>query len=80
MYLQIAILSVLLLSVIGIVFWFLQMKKTEIQTHNQKMANLENAIFKNYSQLNFRSLNLNKYDFLKYNLDEALIKQPDIAL
>jgi hypothetical protein len=75
-----AILLVLLLTIIGIVVWFFNAKKSLGQAHSQNVAMLESAIYNNRNQLNFRTLHLNRYDFLKYNLDEVLVVQSDIEL
>ncbi|MCG2418515.1 hypothetical protein K8089_05725 [Aequorivita sp. F47161] len=80
MYLQVAILLFLMLIVIGLVVWFYNAKRAMGQVHNQNVAMLESAIYNNCKQLKFRTLQLNRYDFLKYNLDEALVVQSDINL
>lgn len=80
MCLQIVILLVLVLTLIGIVVWFFNTKKSIAHPHNQNIAMLESAIYKHRCQLNFRTFHLNKYDFVKYNLDEALVVQPEIKL
>lgn len=78
MFLQIAITLVLLSSILGLLVWFFQGKKAISKMHNEKVSALETAISTNHFQINFRNSNLNNYDFLKLNLNEALIVQPEI--
>ncbi len=80
MYLQIVILLVLILTVIVAVAWFFSAKKSIVHAHEEATAMLESAIYNHRSQINFRILHLNRYDFLKYNLDEALVVQSAIEL
>lgn len=80
MYLQIAIVFILLLSFIGLAIWFFNAKNTNGRLHQQNISILESAIFSHRNQINFRNSNLNRYDFLKYNLDEALAVQPEIQI
>lgn len=60
--------------------WFFRVKNRMKTIHKQTISSLENAISNNHFQINKRNSNLNKYDFLKHNLDEALIMQRDIQL
>jgi hypothetical protein len=78
MFLQIAITIILLSSIIGLLVWFFQGRRAISQIHNEKVSALETAISTNRFQINFRNSNLNNYDFLKLNLNEALIVQPEI--
>ncbi len=78
MFLQIAITVILFSSIIGLLVWFFQGKRAITQIHNEKISALEIAISTNSFQINFRNSNLNNYDFLKFNLNESLIIQPEI--
>lgn len=78
MYLQIAIALILFISLVMLFLWFAKKKKALFLIHNQNIIDLENSISKNGFQINFRNSNLNKYDFLKYNLNEALVAQLEI--
>ncbi|MDN3724377.1 hypothetical protein QRD02_08280 [Aequorivita sp. SDUM287046] len=80
MIFQIAITIVLSIAVIGLLVWFFNAKDTLSKTHNHYILTLENAISITRFQLNFRNENLNRYDFQKYNLEEALVVQPEIIL
>lgn len=78
MFLQIAILLILLSSASGFMVWFFKERKSISQSHNQSISELETSIFNNRNQINFRNANLQNYDFLKFNLNDALIIQPEI--
>lgn len=78
MYLQITIALVLLLSVIGLVVWFFNVNNSMGLLHKQNISVLETAIYNNRNQMKFRNSNLNRYDFLKYDLDESLLVQYEI--
>jgi hypothetical protein len=78
MFLQIAITLILLSSIIGLLVWFFTGKRALARVHNEEIAMLETAISTNRFQINFRNSNLNNYDFLKLNLNETLIVQPEI--
>ncbi len=80
MNIQIVIAILLLLLIIGIVLWFYKNNKTIEQLHAQTISELERNIFTNRSQINFRNTHLNKYNFLNYNLQEALVIQREIKL
>lgn len=77
---QIIITLILLLSIIGIVAGFYNEKKSKRKVHNQSIADLEVAICTNQKQIRLRSSHLDGYDFLKFNLEEVLIVQPDIRI
>ncbi len=78
MFLAISILLILISSASGLMVWFLKERKSISQSHNESISELETAIFHNRYQINFRNANLNNYDFLKFNLNDALIIQPEI--
>ena len=78
MFLQIAITLFFFIAIIGIFVWFFQRKGAISQIHNENVSALETAISTNKFQINIRNSNLNNYDFLKFNLNDALIVQPEI--
>ncbi len=80
MYLSLSISLLLLFSIIGLIVWFLKERRSIIHTHNQNLLALEDAISSNSCQINFRNKSLKNYDFLKFNLSEALIVQKEIQL
>lgn len=77
---QFVIVLIFVSLLIGIVFWYFNQKKVLDQVHNQNVLSLEKKISKNTFQINFRETNLNKYDFLKYNLSEVMILQLKIRI
>lgn len=77
---QIVITLTLLLSIIGISIWFYHERNTMSKLHRQTISQLEEAIYTNNHQVSFRNLNLNRYDFQRYNLDEALQVQREIII
>ncbi|HLW31416.1 MAG TPA: hypothetical protein VKX40_04070 [Aequorivita sp.] len=80
MFSQIVILIVLLFSVFGIAIWFYNEKQATGRIHSETISKLESAIHHNHNQISFRNSHLNCYDFLKYNLDEALVRQLEIVI
>ncbi len=80
MSLQTIIILILLVSIIGSVIWFFNAKRTMNLSHNENISSLEGAIANNRDQIDFRKYHLNKYDLLKFNLQEALVVQPGIEL
>ncbi|WP_026452525.1 hypothetical protein [Aequorivita capsosiphonis] len=78
MYLEIIIALILVLSVLGIWLWFFKKNGALLYLHNQNILDLESKISKNRFQINSRNSNLSKYHFLKYNLNEALVRQMEI--
>ncbi len=78
MYLQNAMALLLIISVTGLILWFFKKKRAMFYVHSQNILDLESNISKNRFQINFRNNSLNKYDFLKFNLNEALTVQPEI--
>ena len=78
MFLQIAITIIILSSIIGLLVWFFTGKRELARLHDEQISMLETAISTNHFQINFRNSNLNNYDFLKLNLNETLIIQPEI--
>ncbi len=80
MFLQIAIALVLLSSIIGLAVWFFNERKTINFVHNETILALERAMSNSCTQIEFRKNNLNNYDLLRYNLQEALVVQPQIEI
>lgn len=77
---QIVVILLILAILIGMVVWYFTGKNELVRIHNRNILKLENAIFNNRNQLNFRNSNLSRYDFQKYNLDDALVIQPEIII
>lgn len=74
-----ALVLVILLLILVISLGYFYMKNKKIrQNHSGIIVALKNAIRLHQSQIHFRSTNLQKYDFTKYNLSEALLLQPEI--
>lgn len=75
---------IILLIVLAIVFWlllyFYNKDRAAKSSHSEKIDKLERAIFLNNSQMKFRSSGLQEYSFLKHNLTEVLVTQPEIIL
>lgn len=67
---------------IGMLFWLIfRNKNQKIQgVYAEKLADLNTQLKNHKEQINTRSIGLNRYDFLKYNLLEALVVQPEIRL
>ena len=59
-------------------YYFFQRKLVLQGTHRTVVYSLEMGIEKHQRQLSCRDKNLNKYHFLRYNLSEALVEQPEI--
>ncbi|WP_310991363.1 hypothetical protein [Aequorivita marina] len=75
MIFQIIILLGLLFSISGILFWYWSEKNKMKRFHYETVVALNQSISRNRNQIDFRILHLNRYDFLKYNLNEALVTQ-----
>lgn len=71
-------IAVLICGTLGLYF---QYKNKALKQHAiaQQVYLMEEAL-KHKNQIQFREIGLNKYHFLKYNLDEALIIQPEINI
>lgn len=80
MSLQIAITLILLFSMIGIMVWFFSIKNGMGKAHRQTISALESAISTTRFQIKNRNQNLNRYDFQRYNLEDALVVQPEIII
>lgn len=75
---QLVISMVLMFSITAIFVWFLYKNRVASRYHRQTVFRLKTAIRNNRKQISFRNSTLNLYDFLKYNLDEAMVSQPEI--
>jgi hypothetical protein len=71
------ILPVLILVLAVLIRFYFQNKKNRIQ-HIQLVVLLKNDISKHYNEIIFRQHHLDSYNFLKYNLSQALVVQKDI--
>ncbi|MDC8001073.1 hypothetical protein POV26_08495 [Aequorivita todarodis] len=80
MFVQFAIAAMLFSAIIGITVWFFNRKIVLAKTHDQTIVALERAISTATFQINNRNQNLNRYDFQRYNLEEALMVQPEIII
>lgn len=65
--------------IVALVFYFRQ-KKEMNRAHKSTVDFLENSIGGHFKQIHKRSARLNTYDFIKYNLTDALLVQPEILL
>ncbi|HBC03066.1 MAG TPA: hypothetical protein PKH16_05065 [Aequorivita sp.] len=80
MMLQLIFTIVILFSILGILIWAYTENKALGRAHTQNVSALENVIAVNYRQVNFRKQHLNSYQFMQYNLHEALVVQSEIKL
>ena len=67
---------------VGLFLWLLfRIKNRKIQViYAEKMTALNDQLEINKNQLHIRSMGLNRYDFLTYNLLDALVIQSEIRL
>lgn len=72
--------AILTLTISGLLWWHYTVQKMAIQLHSQIMEELHVTIEQHKSQLLCRAQNLNNYNFLIHNLEQALIIQPEITL
>ncbi len=77
--LQIIALSVVLLFAFLGLYYKIR-KNTDSKIHTVKLMQIEREILKHKSQIYRRHQSLNNYDFLKYNISEALVVQLDVNL
>ncbi|WP_114491988.1 hypothetical protein [Candidatus Ulvibacter alkanivorans] len=70
---------VLLISLL-LVFFFARSYSNMLRQHRVRIRSLSNSVALERSQINFRENRLNQYDFLRYNLNEALVVQPEILV
>lgn len=79
MLLEFTLATFFCIVVLAMVFFFYEGNKKLKSDHSRKVSILRKSIFISEDQLEFRSENLNKYHFLKYNLNEALLHQKEIV-
>ncbi|WP_313114161.1 hypothetical protein [Aequorivita sediminis] len=72
--------AILTLTISGLLWWHYIVRKMAIQLHSQIKEELHETIEQHKSQLFCRAQNLNNYNFLIHNLEQALIIQPEITL
>lgn len=65
---------------VALTLCFFRRKKILEKKHYQQMLQFKQQISLQKTQLNFREKGLQKYNFLKYNLNESLAVQPEIKL
>jgi len=75
---QIGILCSVICISVAASYYFFRRKLMLQGKHRGIVNNLEMGIEKHQRQLSFRDINLNKYHFMRYNLGEALVEQPEI--
>ncbi len=63
---------------LAVVFLFLLENKKRYQEHQKAIKGIKQSITIHNDQMNFRNDNLQKYNFLKYNLRESLVVQIEI--
>ncbi len=71
------LLILLLILAISMGYFYVENKKIR-RDHSEIMGVLKKSINLHHSQIHFRNAGLQKYDFTKYNLSEALLLQPEI--
>ena len=77
---QLVIILIIISISIGIWLYFFLKNKQVNQLHAQRLLNLGDELAANKLQILIRKNGLDRYNFLKYNLSEALIIQPDINI
>ncbi len=77
--LQLVIL-VVAISMIGLWFYFFIRNKIIKQAHSKRLQILTENVEMHQSQIHIRDKGLDTYKFLRYNLAEALVIQPEIKL
>jgi hypothetical protein len=63
---------------IGLLLYFFQKNKKIKTDHLTLLLELEKKVIRSATQIKDRNKGLDAYHFLKYNLSEALIIQPEI--
>lgn len=80
MTLQLIFTMVLFFSILGMLLWTYFENRKLSNNHNENINSLEKEISFNNFQMNLRNISLKRYDFLRFNIDEALIIQKEIIL
>ena len=75
-------ITLIVVFFVGVFLWLLfRNKNQKIRgVYAEKISHLYNQLEAHNAQINIRSIGLNRYDFLKYNLLEALVVQSEIKL
>jgi hypothetical protein len=75
-------ITLVLVFSIGMFLWLVfRNTNRKIQAvYAEELTDLNTRLEINKEQINTRSIGLSRYDFLKYNLLEALVVQPEIRL
>ena len=74
-------ISILFISInIVLILYFFRKKKVLEKSHHQQILKFQQQLFLQKAQLNFRKNGLQKYNFMKYNLNESLLVQSEINL
>ena len=73
-------IAILTLTISGMVWWHYTVLKMARQIHSKIKGKINMTIKQHRSQLDLRAKNLDNYNFLIHNLEQALIPQPDITL
>jgi hypothetical protein len=77
---QVVILLVCFGIVSGMLLYFSHRNKKSETLHAQQVGKLQHEIARHTTQVQFRSTSLDTYHFLLYNLNEALVVQPEIKI
>lgn len=75
------IVAFVVFSIWLMLWWFFRIKNRKItRDFTEAALAMEISLQKHTKQIEVREQGLNRYDFMKYNLNEALIIQPKIKL
>ena len=74
------LLALVVIILVGIVMVFHKKNKHLKKEHRFKTDGLKLDLAMHDTQIQFRQTSLNSYDFLRYNLSEALVVQPRIKI
>jgi len=75
---QFIIVFIIIGFIVGTTRYFFYKNKEIEQAHRFRVELINKTISLQKEQINFRIKSLQGYDFLKYNLNESLILQPEI--
>lgn len=80
MFFQILIIIICLSAGIGIFIYFHLKNSSMNKMHLKKIASLKRNFLLNSEQIRYRNTEIGRYNFLEYNLNDALVIQPKIIL